>query len=125
MQRHRLGLVKEDEEVLLKEQAMLDDHEDRVTDLMSRLLDLEVEERKDTSTVANPSKPFKKRLGRLTVNYDPLMEKMVSLVSGPDFDLCLAQHLAEGIGELKSELLDITRGLSLLESDNAILSGGH
>ena len=76
MQRHRLGLVKEDEEVLLEEQAMLDDHEDRVTDLISRLLDLEVEERKDTtSTVANPSKPFKKRLGHLTVNYDPLMEK--------------------------------------------------
>ena len=47
---------------------------------------------------------------------------MDSLVPGPDFDLCLAQHLAESIGVLKSELIDITRGLSLLESDDATLS---
>ena len=30
--------------------------------------------------------------------------------------------LAESIGEFKSELVDITRGLSLLESDDATLS---
>ena len=47
---------------------------------------------------------------------------MVSLVPGHDFDLCLEQHLAESISELKSELLDITGGLSLLESDDATLS---
>ena len=47
---------------------------------------------------------------------------MDSLAPGPHFDSCLAQHLAEGIGELKSELVDITRGLSLLESDDATLS---
>ena len=47
---------------------------------------------------------------------------MVSLVPGPDFALCLAQHLAENIGELKSELVDITCGVSLLEIDDVILS---
>ena len=47
---------------------------------------------------------------------------MVSLIPGPHFDLCLAQHFAESNGELKSELVDITRGLSLLESDDATLS---
>ena len=47
---------------------------------------------------------------------------MVSLLPGPDFELYLAQHLAESIGELKSELVDITLGMSLLESDDAILS---
>ena len=35
-----IDLVEEDKQVLLEEQAKLDDHEDRVTDLMSRLLDL-------------------------------------------------------------------------------------
>ena len=58
-----IELVEEDEGVLLEEQAKLDDHEDRVTDLMSRLLDLGVKEGKvTTSTVAIPSKPFENRL---------------------------------------------------------------
>ena len=34
------------------------------------------------------------------------------------------QHLAESIGKLKSELVNISRGLSLLESDNATLFEG-
>ena len=38
-----IDLVEEDEGVLLEEQAKLDDHEDRVTDVISRLLDLGVE----------------------------------------------------------------------------------
>ena len=58
-----VNLVEEDEEVLLEEQAKLDDHKDKVTDLMSCLLDLGVEERKVTKpSVANPSKRFEKRL---------------------------------------------------------------
>ena len=61
-----IDLVEEGEEVLLEEQAKLDDHEDRVTDLMSRLLDLGVEERKVAMPyVANPTKPFEKLLGSL------------------------------------------------------------
>ena len=39
---------------------------------------------------------------------------MAALVRGPEFNLCLAQHLAESIGELKSEVVDITRGLCVL-----------
>ena len=35
-----INLVKENEELLLEEQAKLDDHQNRVTNLMSRLLDL-------------------------------------------------------------------------------------
>ena len=38
-----IDLVEEDEGVLLEELAKLDDHEDKVTDLMSRLLDLGAE----------------------------------------------------------------------------------
>ena len=63
-----IDLVKEDEKVLLEEQAKLDDHKDRVIDLMSRLLNLGVKERKvSTPSVANPSKLFKKRLGSLDI----------------------------------------------------------
>ena len=61
-----IDLVEEDEEVLLEEQVKLDDHEDRVTDFMSCLLDVGVGERKvATASVANPSKPFEKELGTL------------------------------------------------------------
>ena len=47
---------------------------------------------------------------------------MASLVRGPGFDFCLAQRLAESIGQLKAELVDINRGLSSLESDDATLT---
>ena len=61
-----IALVEEDEGVLLEEQAKLDDHEDRVTDLMSCLLDLWVEKKKlPAPSVAKPSKHFGKRLGSL------------------------------------------------------------
>ena len=61
-----IDLVEVDEKVLLEEQAKLDDHEDRVTDLISHLLDFGVEEKKIAApSVANPSKPFEKRLGSL------------------------------------------------------------
>ena len=47
---------------------------------------------------------------------------MGSLAPGPGFDLRLAQHLAESISKVKLELVNITRGLSLLEGENAKLS---
>ena len=86
-------MVEEDEGVLLEEQAKLDDHEDKVTDLMSRLLDLGVEEKKVAApSVENPSKPFEKRLGSLDSELHSINGKMASLVRGPESDLCLAQH---------------------------------
>ena len=104
-----IDLVDKDEEVLLEEQAKLDDHEDKVTDLMSHLLNLGLEKRKvATPSVANPSKPFEKRLGFFNSKLRSISGKIVSLVPRPDFDLCLAQHLAERIGELKSELVNLT-----------------
>ena len=118
-----IDLVVEDEK-LVEEQAKLDDHEDRVIDLMSRLLDLGGSQDKVATPppVVKPSKPFEKRLSSLSAELRSIDKKMDSLAPGPHFDSCLAQHLAEGIGELKSELVDITRGLSLLESDDATLS---
>ena len=59
-------LVEEDEEVLLEEQAKLDDHEDKVTDLMNPVLKLGGgEENVATPSVAGSSMPLKKRLGSL------------------------------------------------------------
>ena len=53
----------EDEVVLIEEQAKLEDHEDKVFDIMSRLLELGVEEEKvPMSSVAASSKPLEKRL---------------------------------------------------------------
>ena len=41
-----VDMVEEDEDVLMEEQAKLDDHEDKIADLMSRLLELGVEDEK-------------------------------------------------------------------------------
>ena len=56
-----IDLVEEDKGVLMEEQAKLDDHEDKVADLMSRLLKLGIEEEKvPMSSVVAPSKPLEK-----------------------------------------------------------------
>ena len=61
-----IDLVEENDGVLLEEQAKLDDDQDRVTDLMSYLLNLGVgEEKVATLSDAGSSKPLKKRLGSL------------------------------------------------------------
>ena len=49
-------------------------------------------------------------------------KKMGSLSAGPDFDLCLAQHLAESISELNLAFVDVFCGVSLLERNDAILT---
>ena len=98
-----IDLVEEDEGVLMEEQAKLDDHEDKVGDLMSRQLELGVEEEKvPMPSVAVPSKPLEKRLGFLAKELRSINARMDSLSPGPDFNLCLAQHLEECISELKS-----------------------
>ena len=71
-----IDLIEEDKGVLLDEQAKLDDHEDRVTGLMSRPTRSRVEEGNVTMPfVANPFKPFEKWLGSLNHEHDPLMEE--------------------------------------------------
>ena len=118
-----INLVEEDKEVLLEEQAKLNDHEDKLTDLMSRLLDLGVEEEKvATPSVAWSSKPLQKRLGSLSCELQSVKKKTDSLTLGSGFNLSPAQHLAENINELKLELVDISHRLSLLECDDTTLS---
>ena len=117
-----IDLVEEDMKVLLEEQAKLGDYEDRVSDLMSRLLVFGVGEEKVTAPfVAGSSKPLKKRLGSLACELQSVTEKVDSFALGPGFHLSLAQHLAESISELKLEVVDISRELSLLKGGNAKL----
>ena len=72
-----IDLVEEEKEVLLEEQAKLDDDEDRVTDLMSRLLKLGVEDEKvETPSVAGSSKPLEKELGSVANELRSVSEQM-------------------------------------------------
>ena len=78
--RNIIDLVEEDEGVLMVEQAKLDDHEDKVANLMSHLLELGIEEEKvPMPSVAAPSKPFEKRLGSLATKLRSIDERVDSL----------------------------------------------
>ena len=104
-------MVEENKKVLLEVQVKLDDLKDRVADLMSCLLNLRVgEEKVAMPSVAGSFKPLKKRLGSLVSELQSANERMDSLASGPGFNFCLVQHLAENT---------ISRGLLLLEGDYA------
>ena len=80
--------IEEDEKVLLEEQTKLDEHQDRVTNLMSRLLNLRLGEDKVAMPfVAKSSKPLEKRLGSFGSELRCVNEKMGSLAFGPGFDM--------------------------------------
>ena len=114
-----VDLIEEDEDVLREEQAKLDDHEDKVTDLMSRLVELGIEEEKVPIPSMVESKPFEKRLGFLAKELrsidERIKDEVVGLEAKSGVDQCLLRQLEKRIDGLMSELADICRGILLLD----------
>ena len=87
------------------EQAILDDHDDKFTDLVERLQQL-VSEPDGADSVPAPepvdtSKPLKKQLERIVKRIRIVDEKIKSIRPGPTVDQCLLQ--AAGGGSYRSE----------------------
>ena len=101
-----------------EEQAALDDHDEKVTDLTDRLQQLESEPKEghSPSAIADLSKPLHTQLGRIEKRIGMVSEMMKSLSPGPEFDQCLLRQLDKEIVALKAELAVTGRGITLLET---------
>ena len=122
--------MDEDLKTLEWEQALLDDHEDRMTNIMDRLIQLS--HAKPSPTVmappislemaAEPSRLLHRRLHHLESSLRSINETVKPLAPGPDVNGCLVQQLQEQIGRLRAELSDVARDiLSLEQEDQSLL----
>ena len=93
---HLIGLVDEfDEDALTQEQAMVDDHDDRINDIMNRLTQLS--HYKSSPTVAAPSTGLEsaaeptrflcRRLNYMETTLRTINSIIESLTPGPDLDI--------------------------------------
>ena len=96
--KHHLAIVEtieEDEEKLEEEQALLDEHNDRVSGFMERLLGLEFddkpEEHKSSLSVSkpkpDPSHRLYKRLQYIENRMRTINDEIKPLIPGPDLDV--------------------------------------
>ena len=94
----------EDEVNLEEEQAVLDNHNEKITDLMERLQHLALKSEVDQylSTTTDPSQPLRKQLHRTERRARMVQTTMESLTPGPDLDQWSVRQLEEEIGILKA-----------------------
>ena len=95
-----IGLVdEEDEETLKRKQAILDEHEDRMNEIMDHLNQLSHSKSSPTTmarligleTAAEPSRLLRRRLNHMESTLRSINSIVKSLTSGPDLDACLVQ----------------------------------
>ena len=107
-----------EDEAVEEEQATLDDHDERVTDLVERLQHLMLEPKEATSgppsASADASMPLRRQLERIEKRIRVTYETTRSLRPGPDLDQCLLRQLEEEVAVLKAELANTGRAITML-----------
>ena len=116
---HHYALIDliDDTESMLKEQDILDGHDDEMATLSTRIKRLIAV--CDSSSEFGPRKIASRRLVRLERNLFTINERIGSLSGGPD-DVCLLHQYEEQLRDLKVELKDICSvllSLGVEESD--------
>ena len=124
---HVIELVDEDDEDTLKqEQAILDDHEDRMNEIMDHLTQLSHSKSSPTivapsmglETKAEPSRLLRRRLNHMESTLRSINSTIETLTSGPGLDACLVQHIEKQISRISAEDSDLTRDILALEHED-------
>ena len=121
---HHYALIDliDDTESMLKEQDILDGHDDEMATLSTRIKRLIAV--CDSSSKFGPRKIASRKLVRLERNLFTINERIGSLSGGPD-DVCLLHQYEEQLHDLKVELKDICSvllSLGVEESDQLYTS---
>ena len=116
---HHYALIDliDDAETMLKEQDILDGHDDKMAILSTRIKRLILV--CDSSSESGPRKIASRRLARFERNLSTVNERIGSLSEGPD-DVCLLRQYEEQLCDLKAELGDLCSlllSLGVEESD--------
>ena len=112
-----IDLVRDDEQVLDKEQAVMDDHKDKVAEIIEGLQELRPKA-KAALSVAHSTGHLHHlctRLNNMEWNLCLVRGKMNTLIPGPDLDSCLL--LQEQVSSIQLDLSDIIRDILSSEKE--------
>ena len=112
----------EEEGDLAKEQADLDDHDDRVTDLLRRLTHLATPEDRAEKAKFDPRQCLQRRLSHLEANLRKVSNAVSAAAEKTEVDRCLLEQYDEQQNGFKLELYDISRGILSMDGDVSELS---
>ena len=126
---HHMLLIEtiEEEEKLREEQAILDEHDHKVSEFMDRLHCL-IEENKleEVKLTASPLKPelsrkLSKRLRCVEDDMWSVSTAIESISTSEVQDHCLLRRYAAKVNSLKVDLQDITQGILTLDDDEGLM----
>ena len=94
-----IDLVGDHEQVLDKEQAVMDNHEDKVAEIIERLQELRAEAKAALSVAhsTDPSHHLRRWLNDVKSNLHLVKEEVDALKPGPGLDSCLILQLQRGL----------------------------
>ena len=112
----------EEEADLETEQAVLDEHDDRVTGLLGRLERLATPAEKEERCIPDPTLGLQRRLAYLEENLRKVDKAVASMEGMADVDRCLLEHYDEQLNGFKLEQYDISRSILSMDGDVSRLS---
>ena len=115
-----VDLLEEDD--LEKEQADLDDHDDRVTYRFDRLACLTTPEEQEKRLKPDPRLCLQWRLQHLEGNLRKISKAVASVADKVELDRCLIEQYDEQLNGFKLELYDISPSIQSMEGDVSELS---
>ena len=119
---HHYTIVELLDEEAMEEQVALDNHDERVTDLMERVQQLVLEQEEaalalgSLPTSVDASMPLRRQLERIEKRIQVTNETTRSLHPGPVVDQYLLKQLEEEVVVLKAELADTDHAITMLET---------
>ena len=120
-----LDLIDEAEQE--DEQAVLDEHDDKVTDASARIQQLLPETPKPEPISSDSDLELKRQLheqlDRIEVNLHAVEATTRPMMTGPKPDSCLLRQYEEQIAGFKSELTDISHSIISIKGGDKNLSG--
>ena len=120
-----INLVGDDEQVLDEKQAIMDDHEDKVAEIIECLQQLRPEAKAALSAAhsTNASHHLRRRINDVERNLRLVKGKIAPLTPGHGLDSCLLLQLEEQLSSIKLDLSDVTRDILSSEKEEEDLLG--
>ena len=110
-----------EEDAAEPEQTLMDEHDDKVGNLSTRiqqLVDKYSSNGSLSSTESDPSRTLIRCLNRIKKNLKAIVDEFDALATGPDTDTCILRQYKDQLGGLKAELVRVSTDLALEEEDD-------
>ena len=114
-----VDLVEQEE--LERKQAILEEHDDRVTDYSYRLQQLLCPDERTPKAEPDPRRHLHRRMARVEQNLREVARAVEAIEITPATDRCLLQQYDEQVSYIRMELMDVSRQIASIDDDTSEL----